>query len=230
MRTITPFIVKDLTKKMVFIGGPRQVGKTTLAKELLNKHFSGKYYNWDRANDKKSILAEDWSNEDRLLIFDEIHKYPKWKNLIKGLYDTQNEQHSFLVTGSARLDIYRRGGDSLLGRYHYWRLHPFTLDEIPIKLKKLDAFNRLLNLGGFPEPFLDNDAREARRWREERYDRIIRDDIRDLENIKDIQSMGLLLQLLRERVGGLIVVSNLAQDLQVSPTTVAKWIEIFERM
>lgn len=230
MRYITPFIIKDLKKKMVFLGGARQVGKTTLVKDLLKENYEGKYFNWDRLADQKGILSESWNDEEKLIIFDEIHKYPKWKNLIKGFYDTQNEKHSFLVSGSARLDVYRRGGDSLLGRYHYWRLHPFTMDEAPKKMTKQVVFKRLMEVGGFPEPFFDNDDREARRWREERYERIIKDDIRDLEHVKDIQSMSLLLQLLRERVGGLIVVSNLAKDLQVSPITVAKWIEIFERM
>lgn len=231
MRAIVPFLKKDLEKKMVFIGGPRQCGKTTLAKALLSATGSGLYLNWDREKDRKKILQEEWSDDEQLLIFDELHKYPKWKNLIKGLYDTSGDRHRFLVTGSARLDIYRRGGDSLLGRYHYWRLHPFTLDELPVlSIEPEEAFRRLMRVGGFPEPFLANDEREARRWREERYDRIIRDDIRDLENVKNIQQMSVLLQLLRERVGGTIVVSNLATDLQVSPLTVAKWIEIFERM
>ncbi|MBP9681950.1 MAG: ATP-binding protein [Bacteriovorax sp.] len=230
MRYLKPYIIKDLKKKMVFIGGPRQSGKTTLAKDILKEFKDGLYLNWDRTNDKKKILSEDWSKEEQLLVFDEIHKYPKWKNLIKGYYDSFKDDHQFIVTGSARLDLYKRGGDSLLGRYHYWRLHPFDLTEIPIKISKEEAFRRLLNLGGFPEPFLDNDEREAKRWREERYNRIIKDDIRDLENIKNIQQMSMLLTLLRERVGGLIVVSNLAQDLQVSPVTVAKWIEIFEKM
>ena len=229
MRYLTAHIKKDLLKKMVFLGGPRQVGKTTLAKDLLNSTI-GKYFNWDRSTDRKDILSENWNDSNELIIFDEIHKYSKWKNLVKGIYDTQKELHQFLITGSARLDLFRRGGDSLLGRYHYWRLHPFTIDELPKKLKKTEALKRLMKVGGFPEPFLDNNEREARRWREERYDRIIRDDIRDLENIKDIQSMSLLLQLLRERVGGMIVVSNLARDLEVSPATVSKWIEIFEKM
>lgn len=215
---------------MVFLGGPRQVGKTTLTKDLLTNDFKGRYFNWDRISDQKDILNNNWSDQEKLLIFDEIHKYPKWKNLIKGLYDTEKSLHQFIVTGSARLDVYRRGGDSMLGRYHYWRLHPFTLTELPKGISKEEGFKRLMTIGGFPETFLDNNEREARRWREERYDKIIKDDIRDLENIKDIQTMGLLLHLLRERVGGMIVVSNLARDLQVSPTTVAKWIEIFEKM
>jgi uncharacterized protein len=228
-RYLFPYIAKDLKKKMVFLGGPRQVGKTTLVKDLLVEQ-PGIYFNWDRLQDKKRVLAEDWVSENQLIALDEIHKYPKWKNLVKGFYDTYKDQHSFIVTGSARLDLFKRGGDSLLGRYHYWRLHPLSLDELPTGIEPREAFKRLMEVGGFPEPFLDNDPREARRWREERYNRIIREDIRDLENIKDIQSMTLLLHMLRERVGGLIVVSNLAQDLQVSPITVAKWIEIFEKM
>jgi predicted AAA+ superfamily ATPase len=229
MRYLAPSLKKDLQKKMVFLGGPRQCGKTTLAKAIL-KDDRGLYLNWDRIPDQKAILNEAWTDQDSLIVLDEIHKYPKWKNLVKGYYDTSGEKHRFLVTGSARLDVYRRGGDSLLGRYHYWRLHPFTLHE-PIKgIHRKEAFERLITYGGFPEPFLDANPVEGRRWREERHERIIRDDIRDLENVKKIQLMGLLLQLLRERVGGPINVLNLATDLQVSPATVRQWIDIFERM
>ncbi len=230
MRYLESFILKDLSRKMVLVAGPRQCGKTTMVKNLLRSQGSGVYLNWDYSDDQKTILKHLWSESDKLIIFDELHKYPKWKNLLKGYYDHYKEKHHFLVTGSARLDVYKRGGDSMLGRYHYYRLHPFTLDELPPKISSQDAFNRLMSVGGFPEPFLEFDEREARRWREERYDRIIRDDIRDLENIKDVQNMALLLRLLRERVGGTIVVSNLAQDLKISPITVAKWIDIFEKM
>lgn len=231
MRYLMPYLQKDLKKKMVFLGGPRQVGKTTIAKEILKESSSGLYLNWDRLLDQKSILNEGWSDSDQLLIFDEIHKHPKWKNIVKGYYDTQKELHQFLITGSARLDVYRRGGDSLLGRYHHWRLHPFSLDEkLSVKLSSKETVSRLMRVGGFPEVFLDNDEREARRWREERYDKILRDDIRDIEVVRQIQQMGILLQLLRERVGGEIVLSHLAQDVGVSVPTITKWIEIFERM
>jgi predicted AAA+ superfamily ATPase len=135
-----------------------------------------------------------------------------------------------LVAGSARLDVYRRGGDSLMGRYHYWRLHPFTLDEIPEGISPDDAFKRLMIVGGFPEPFLDNNEREARRWRRERFNRVLREDIRDLESVHNIQLLGLLLDQLRHRVGSLIAYSNLANDLQISPKTAKSWIEILERM
>jgi predicted AAA+ superfamily ATPase len=136
MRYITAAIKQDLQKKMVFIGGPRQVGKTTLAKKLLST-TNGRYFNWDYDQDRHNILQHNWSNNDDLLIFDELHKFPRWKSWIKGVYDVVGNEHSILVTGSARLDVYRRGGDSLLGRYHYWRLHPFTLDEAPVDLKSI---------------------------------------------------------------------------------------------
>ena len=231
MRYITPYILDDLRKKMVFVGGPRQVGKTTLAKSLLSTHFpEGRYLNWDYDEDRQDILQKKWSRDDSLLVLDELHKFPKWKNWIKGIYDVSHEIHSFLITGSARLDIYRQGGDSLMGRYHYWRLHPFTLGEIPKGISAREAFHRLMTIGGFPEPFLDGDERSARRWRQQRFDRILREDTRDLESIRNIQVLGLFLDLLRHRVGGLITLSNLAGDIEISPKTAKSWLQVLERM
>ena len=231
MRYIVPCVVEDLNRKMVFIGGPRQVGKTTLAKALLEKYFpGGRYFNWDFDEDRQDILKKRWIEECPLLIFDEFHKYPHWKQWIKGIYDVLGEKHRILVTGSARLDVYKRGGDSLLGRYHYWRLHPFSLDERPAGMSSAEAFRRLMTVGGFPEPFLDGDERAARRWRRERFDRIIREDIRDLEQIRNIQLLGLMIDLLRKRVGSPVVFSNIAEDLHVANKTVKNWLEILERM
>ena len=135
---------------------------------------------------------------------------------LKGVYDSKPQQQNYLVTGSARLDVYKRGGDSLLGRYHYWRLHPLTLDELPNNISTEEAYQRLLHFGGFPEPFLANDEREARRWRRERFDRILKEDIRDLETIHDIQLLHLFIDAIRERTGQLVRLANLAQDLQIS--------------
>ena len=207
------------------------MGKTTLAKAVLSSNYpDGRYFNWDFDEDRQDILRKRWSTDNPLLIFDELHKFPKWKGWIKGIYDVSHDFHSFLITGSARLDIYRRGGDSLLGRYHYWRLHPFTLDEIPKGVSPKDAFKRLMTLGGFPEPFLEGDERIARRWRRERFDRVLREDVRDLEPVRDIQLLSMFLDLLRHRVGGLLVLSNLARDLEISPKTAKAWLETLERM
>ncbi len=231
MRYIAKYVIEDLKKKMVFVGGPRQVGKTTLAKSILSNKFSaGRYLNWDYDEDRQDILKKRWSEDNTLLVFDELHKFPRWKRWIKGIYDVSHENHSFLITGSARLDIYRRGGDSLMGRYHYWRLHPFTLDEIPKGFSAREAFRRLMTVGGFPEAFLDGDERSARRWRRERFDRVLREDVRDLESIRNIQLLGLFLDLLRHRVGGLLTLSNLATDLQISPKTAKSWLQVLERM
>ena len=216
---------------MVFIGGPRQVGKTTTACNLLKKlDTNGVYFNWDNDDDRRDLLAKKWSHQNKILIFDELHKYPKWKNWIKGVYDTENELHQLIVTGSARLDIYKQGGDSLMGRYHYWRLHPFSLDETPEGFSKKEALDRLMTVGGFPEPFLDGDEREARRWRRERFDRVVMEDIRDLEPIRNIQMIKILVDQLRTRVGGLVKIANLANELQVAHKTVKRWLEVLEQM
>jgi len=230
-RYCEPYIYQDLTKKMVFIGGPRQVGKTTLSKNLCKGEFAnGIYLNWDNDEDRKLIMTKQWPQDSSLIIFDELHKYPRWKRWIKGVYDTRVNQQEYLVTGSARLDVYKRGGDSLMGRYHYWRLHPLTIDELPHTISKREGYQRLLTLGGFPEPFLLNDLREAQRWRRERFDRILREDIRDLESIRNIQMLSLFVDALRERVGGIVTISNVAEDLQISPKTAKHWLTIIEKM
>jgi len=229
-RYLEPYLLKDLQKKMVFLGGPRQVGKTTVSKNILNVLPSGVYFNYDADTHRKSILQKEWKSSDQLIIFDEIHKYKHWKNFVKGVYDTQKEDHSFFVTGSARLDTYKKGGDSLLGRYHYWRLHPLTLDEIPENIHPKEAFERLMTVGGFPEPFLENNEEYARRWRRERYDRVIREDIQDLEMVHSLKDIQILASLLQERVSSTIVTSHLAGDIQVAPDTIKHWIEILERM
>lgn len=230
-RYVEPFVYQDLTKKMVFMGGPRQVGKTTLSKSLCHDKFAnGTYLNWDNDEDRHAILHKQWLETSPLIIFDELHKYPRWKQWMKGVYDTKPAHQQYMVTGSARLDVYRRGGDSLMGRYHYWRLHPLTLDELPPTVSSQEGFQRLLKIGGFPEPFLMNDEREARRWRRERFDRILREDVRDIESIRNTQLLGLFVDALRERAGGIVTLANIASDLQISPKTAKSWLLLIEKM
>lgn len=232
MRYISKFVVEDLETKMVFVAGPRQSGKKTLSKDILDQDFSGSgmYLNWDNSKHRKLTIAQGWTDEQKLLIFDELHKYKRWKGWLKGIYDVERDKHAFIVTGSARLDIYRRGGDSMLGRYHLWHLHPFTLDEYPNNLSAEEAFRRLMEFGGFPEPFIKADRRFANRWRRERFERLLTEDIRDLENVRDISLIGLFADALKSRVSKPIAIANVAGDLEISPKTAKSWLALLERM
>ncbi len=225
-RYLEPQILRDLRRKMVFVGGPRQVGKTTVAKQLLGRSARG-YLSWDVAEDRERILRRELPTTS-FWVFDEIHKYRPWRNYLKGLYDAAPGRRRILVTGSARLDLYRRGGDSLQGRYHYLRLHPLSVAELNIDRPK--DFEQLLVLGGFPEPFLSGSRVEARRWSREYRTRLIREDVASLENVQDLGSLELLALRLPDLVGAPLSLNALREDLQVSHKTVSRWFEILERL
>jgi uncharacterized protein len=241
-RYLQTSIAEDIPEKMVFLGGPRQVGKTTFARDMLGAGYKSAYYNWDKITQRREALRGRWPSEVALIILDEFHKHRKWKSWIKGEYDTRENRYTFLLTGSARLDIYPRGGDSLQGRYHHYRMHPFSLAELtdhrpaiepPGELQfenRVDpvAWDNLLRYGGFPEPFLKQSEKHARRWRHERLDRFFREDIRDLTQIQDLGNLLLLADLLPERVSSVLSINSLAEDLQVNHRTVARWLDVFE--
>ncbi len=242
-RYLTAFIVEDLQEKMVFISGARQVGKTTLARKLLPKFFPRLgYFNWDWRDDRRKIFKLELPADAELLVFDEIHKYSGWKNLIKGLYDKYKERYKIVVTGSARLDLFRKTGDSLLGRYHFYTLFPFSLaelisqrnvfqifKELPIPSSEFPVeFSALEKFGGFPEILLKEDERALRRWHLERLDRLFREDIRELVAIRDLGNMQLLSDLLPDRVGSLLSINTLREDLEVSHKAVRSWLDILE--
>lgn len=222
----------DLAEKMVFVGGPRQVGKTTFALSLLGEdqdESSPAYLSWDVLADREEILAARIPGGQKRVVFDEIHKYARWRNLIKGLYDKNRSSISFIVTGSARLDYYGKGGDSLQGRYHYYRLHPFSVmenDSVP----DTQLVERLLRFGGFPEPFLRGETRFHRRWMREHSARVLHEDLRDLENVREVSMLELLLSHLPERVGSPLSVASLSKLLLVAHDSVERWLSIFERL
>lgn len=224
-------VKEDLKSRMVFIGGPRQVGKTTFALTFLPEPFEKHpaYLNWDDISVRSGLLKGELPGGEKLIILDEIHKFSRWRNLVKGFYDTNKSEMSFIVTGSARLDYYRKGGDSLQGRYHYYRLHPFSLMELNTK-PTIDDFSLLFKFGGFPEPCLRAEEKFWRRWQKERLQRVIYEDIRDLENIKEISLLELLAEELPNRVGAPLSVKKLKELLQVAHETVDRWLNIFERM
>ncbi len=218
-------VERDLRKKMVLVAGPRQVGKTTLAKALPGA--TAGYLNWDVAEHRERILRRQLPSGS-LWIFDEIHKYRAWRGYLKGLFDNRRASQRFLVTGSARLDFYRYGGDSLQGRYHLLRLHPLSVAEVGIETQS--DFRHLLTLGGFPEPFFGGSDTEARRWSREYRNLLIREEIVSLERVQDLGTLELLVLRLPELVGSPLSINALREDLQVSHKAVANWIDILERL
>ncbi len=230
-RYIEQKVSDDLKHKMVFVGGPRQSGKTTMAKQLCNKAgFDTKthYLNWDAAEDRENILIEQFPAEPGYLILDEIHKYSRWRQVVKGLYDKRGDELSILITGSARLDYYRRGGDSLQGRYHFFRLFPLTYSELamPAPSTVMD----LLIYGGFPEPFMLQSETQTKRWSREYRSRIVREELADLENVRDLSIIEKMALRLPELVGSPLSINALREDLQVSHQSVSRWISMLENL
>ncbi|MGE0447376.1 MAG: ATP-binding protein [Vicinamibacterales bacterium] len=224
-RYLVPQVRQDLTKKMVFVAGPRQVGKTTLARRLPGGEAG--YLNWDVAEHRERILRRELP-ATKLWVFDELHKYRTWRNFLKGLFDSRAGGQRILVTGSARLDFYRFGGDSLQGRYHLLRLHPLSVAELG--LTKPAELQGLLDLGGFPEPYFSGSATEARRWSREHRTRLVREEVATLERVQDLGNLELLMLRLPELVGSPLSINALRDDLQLSHKTVANWLQILERL
>ena len=222
-------IIRDLSKKMVFLTGPRQAGKTTLAKAIASIFSSSIYLNYDHFKDRSIILEEGWFPSTELIILDEIHKMPEWKNYLKGIYDTKSPHQKILVTGSARLEVFTEAGDSLAGRYFLHRLMPLSPVECD-RVKISYSLDRFLERGGFPEPFLAESLVDANRWRLQYVDSLLREDVLDFENIHNLKAIRLVFDLLRERVGSPISYTSIAEDVAISPTTVKKYIQILEAL
>jgi predicted AAA+ superfamily ATPase len=243
-------------KAMVLMAGPRQAGKTTLADLIAGGRPNHVSFNWDVVSDRARLIRQPYAFEQveradastPLVVFDEIHKYRHWKNYLKGAYDRFHRDYQFLVTGSGRLDMYRKGGDSLAGRYALFHLWPFTLAELAGRPETLTAFwrdplavvpdgageagdtwRRLAQFSGFPEPYVRADARAYRRWSRTYHSQLIREDIRDMTAIVSVGEVETLFVLLPERVGSLLSVTSLAGDLKVAYNTVRSWLEVLER-
>jgi hypothetical protein len=241
---------------MIFIAGPRQAGKTTLSKLISRSYTNNYYFNWDIAEHRTLFFSnpsffEGIRRKDAtapMIILDEIHKYKDWKNYLKGIYDQFHESYKFLVSGSGRLDIYQKGGDSLAGRYYMFHLFPFTIAELGNRNISIEAFlnnplyismgqakknkgiwDMLSNLSGFPEPYLSGKAVTYRRWSNTYSHQLIREDIRDLVDIKAVSDVETLYFLLPSKIGSPLSVQSLANDLKVSYNTVRNWLEVFER-
>lgn len=224
-RYLEPQIKQDLDRKMVFVSGPRQVGKTTLAKRIIKTQLS--YLNWDIPEHRKKILLRQLPTT-KFLCFDEIHKYKDWRDYLKGIYDQFHTRYNILVTGSARLDLFRKRGDSLQGRYHHLRLHPLSVKEL--KLSTIKDLENLLTLGGFPEPYYGQSKVQAKRWSNEYRSLLVNIESPSIENISDLGKLELLSLRLPELVGSPLSVNALREDLQVTHKTAARWLDILENI
>jgi len=234
-------------RQMALVSGPRQVGKTTACRSVSNE-----YLNWDNADDRRLLLRGPASIAQALQLdtlrekspvatLDELHKYTKWKSLLKGFFDSYGDQVRLIITGSSRIDIFRRGGDSLMGRYFLYRMHPWSVAEslrthlsqkeihAPEEVQSAD-WDALWEQGGFPEPFLRRDTRFTRRWRSLRYEQLAREDLREMALVSDLGTLETLMQILAEHSGQQLVYSNLAREIQVSVDTVKRWIDLLARL
>jgi uncharacterized protein len=221
----------DLLKKMVFVTGPRQVGKTTLSQMLL-RQSGGQYLNYDVVEDRAVIARMSWSPQAKLIVLDEIHKMPRWKSWLKGAYDGKPKSQQLLVTGSARLDTFRQSGESLAGRFFGWRLHPISVREwsAQAEVNPDDALTHLIERGGFPEPCLAEHVDEAQRWRRQYIDGLIRNDVLEFSRVHELTAMRLFTDMLRQRVGSPLSLASMARDLNVSPITLKRYLEILEAL
>ncbi len=232
-RALERQILADLQKKVVVLTGPRQVGKTTLARNLMAAHGErALYLNWDVLADRGVLRRQSWSPHTRLLVLDEIHKMPDWKSWLKGVSDGRTRAQQVLVTGSARMETFRQSGESLAGRYVSLRLHPISVKEWCAELggTPADALERLLQRGGFPEPCLANDPVEADRWRRQYFTDLIREDVVELGRIQEVAAMRTFAELLRDRVGATLSLASIARDLSVSPTTIARYLDVLKAL
>ena len=231
-RYLDDIVLADLPRKLVLLTGPRQVGKTTLARQLMAMLEPAVYLNWDVLADRAVLQRQSWPRASRLLVFDEIHKMPGWKAWLKGVADGRADGQAVLVTGSARMDTFRQGGESLAGRYFALRLHPLSVREWCAQQGGTaeEALARLLARGGFPEPCLADDPVQAERWRAQYLTDLVREDVLEFSRVHEIGTLRLFVELLRERVGSPLSLASIARDLAVSPTTLKRYLDILQAL
>lgn len=240
--------------RMIFISGPRQVGKTTYAKNKI-KQLGGGYFNWDEKEirlqyEKESSFFVKSTKLNSLVVFDEIHKRRKWKDILKGIYDTHKQNYKFLITGSAKLDTFRRSGDSLVGRYFLTHFFPISVGDLlslnfkeyvlpkdlikdvlgTSKVISKNDYEILLKLNGFPEPFFKSSESFFRRWQAQHKELLIREDLRDLSNVQSLDKIEILLELLGNNVTNIISYNSLARDLEADHKSVKQWISQLEKI
>jgi predicted AAA+ superfamily ATPase len=231
-RYLDDLVLNDLATKAVVLTGSRQVGKTTLSRQLMQSFDRAQYLNWDVLADRVVLQRQSWNPRAGLLVMDEIHKMPNWKAWFKGVSDGRSAGQALLVTGSARMETFRQAGDSLAGRYFAFRLHPISVREWCDQqgVDPATALDHLLERGGFPEPCLAADAIQADRWRAQYFTDLIREDVLEFSRLHEINTMRLFVELLRERVGSPLSLASIARDLAVAPATLKRYLDILQAL
>ena len=231
-RYLDDLAAADLERKPLLLTGPRQIGKTTLARQLMGRFDPCQYLNWDVAGDRAILQRQSWNPRAKLLVMDEIHKMRGWKSWLKGVVDGRPPEQSLLVTGSASMDTFRQGGDSLAGRYFALRLHPISVREWCAQQggSPDHALTRLLERGGFPEPCLAADAAWADRWRAQYFTDLVREDVLEFSRVHEINTLRLFVELLRERLGSPLSLASIARDLAVAPATLKRYLDILQAL
>ena len=231
-RYLEPQLLRDLACKTVVLTGARQVGKTTLARQLMERFERAQYLNWDVPTDRAVLLRQSWNPAAKLLVLDEIHKMPAWKSWLKGVIDAKLPAQSLLVTGSARMETFRQSGESLAGRYLHLHLAPISVREWCAQrvTTPQEALLHLIERGGFPEPCLADRAEDAQRWRRQYATDLIREDVLEFSRLQEINTMRVFFELLRGRVGSPLSLASLARDLAVSPTTLRRYLDILQAL
>lgn len=230
-RYLKSIIYKDIDHKIVLLMGPRQCGKTTLSKSLYNA-ADFDYLNYDSSRDQQLIADQAWDRQRKLVIFDELHKMKNWKRWLKGIYDTEGIPPQLLVTGSAKLNTFKKVGDSLAGRYFQFQLHPLDFKELvnANQGNVNDIFDQLWQCSGFPEPYFKGEESYYKRWRKTHLEIILRQDLIDLYSVHDLRAIEHLVHLLRDRVGSSVSYSNLARDLNKDVNTIKRWLVMLEEL
>ena len=231
-RYLDDLVVADLERKLVVLTGPRQVGKTTLARQVMARLPPAQYLNWDVPSDRAVLQRQSWSPAARLLAMDEIHKMAGWKSWLKGVVDGRPEGQALLVTGSARMETFRQGGESLAGRYFALRLHPISVREWCEQQDTTPtaALQHLIERGGFPEPCLAEDPVQADRWRAQYLTDLVREDVLEFSRVQEVGAMRLFVEMLRERVGSPLSLASIARDLAVAPATLRRYLDILQAL